>query len=321
MSEATGGTEDRILQAAGIVADVKRGIKIVAAMCMAGFSAEEIKVMRLCQQVRRKAKEMVTADTTVDAVIPKEISSKRKSSATSVVSSLTSDERAEFNGMTTSEEDVGASIEEGSLPTPRRLLDECNSLQVQEGPPTKKSCRSTRDVHAVQAETARKKKVEATAMKAATRRVQINNSLPKNNPSKRSIDSIVDEINKLYGSNMSPKTVGRHVRDGMIGISPMKKGPTGTIPRPMHTSLKMVHATFLQLEQAESKTQSALKQMSLRVNQCVHESGNNNKKSDDLAKRLKQDMADLFDVNKANVMEQRRLQWMTYDNMKVWHDT
>ena len=200
MSEASGGTEDRIVQAAGIVAAVKGGIKIVAAMRMAGFSAEEIKVMRLYQQVRRKAKEMVIVDTTVNAVIPKEISSKRKSSATSVVSSLTSDEIGEFNGTTTSEEDVG--IEEGSLPTPRRLLDECNSLQVQQGPPTKKSRRSTRDVHAVQAETARKKKVEAIAMKAATRRVQINNSLPKNNPSKRSINSVVDEFMSDYRSRL-----------------------------------------------------------------------------------------------------------------------
>jgi len=321
MSEATGGTEDRIVQAAGIVAAVKGGIKTVAAMRMAGFSAEEIKVMRLYQQVRRKAKEMVIVDTTVDAVIPKEISSKRKSSGTSVLSSLTSDERAESNGTTTTtseEDDIG--VEEDALPTPRRLLDE-DSLQVQQGPPTKKSRRSTRDVHAVQAETARKKKVEAMAMKAATRRVQINNSIPKNNPSKRSINSIVHEINKLYGSNISPKTVGRYVREGMIGVSPMKKGPAGDIPRPMYTSLKMAYATFLQLEQAESKTQSTLKQMSLRVNQCVNESGNNVKRSDDLAKRLKRDTADLFDVNKANVMEQRRLQWTTYDNMKVWYDT
>lgn len=195
------GTEDKVLRAAGIIAAVNGGIKIVAAMRMARFSVAETKVMRLYQQVSRNAKEMfiVLVDTTVNAVIPKEISNKRKSGGTSVISSLTSEERVEINDMTRSADDDIGIEDEATLPTPRRLLDKRNSLQVQQGPPTtsKKSCRSARDVHAVQAETARREKVESMAMKAATRRVEHNNALPKSNPNKKSINSVVDEINKL----------------------------------------------------------------------------------------------------------------------------
>jgi len=60
--------------------------------------------------------------------------------------------------------------------------------------------------------------------------------------------------------------------------------------------------------------------MSLLVNQCVNEAGNN-KTGDDLTKKLKRDTADMFDCGKANVMEQRQLQWTTYDNLKLWYDT
>ncbi len=317
MSDDSRSTEDKVLQAAGIVAAAKGGIKIVAAMKMAGFSSIETKAMRTYQQVRRKAQQMVVVDTSVESVIPRVISSNKRSGGTSVVSSLTSEIATTSNG--DGNDDTGSvANDDERLPTPRRLLGE--EENDTEAPPSKKSRRSSRDVHAMQAEKAKRKKVEALAMKVATRRVNYNNSLAKNNPNKKSINFIVDEINTIYGSNISPKTVGRYVRKGMIGMSPMKKGPASDIPRAIYTSLKMAFATFLQLEQAESKTQSTMKQMSLRVNQCVNEAGHN-KQHDDLAKKLKRDTADLFDCSKANVMEQRRLQWTTYDNLKVWFDT
>ena len=117
--------------------------------------------------------------------------------------------------------------------------------------PSKKSRRSSRDVHAEQASKARLKKVESIAMKAATRRVEQNNILANNNLSKKSLNAIVAEVNHLHGSNLSPIAINRYVRKGMIGLSPMKKGPTGSIPRPICHSLKIAYATYLQLEQAE----------------------------------------------------------------------
>ena len=94
MSEGSRSTEDKVLQAAGIVAAAKGGIKIVAAMKMAGFSTIETKAMRTYQQVRRKAQQMVVVDTTVETVIPRVISSNKRSGGTSVISSLTSENAA-----------------------------------------------------------------------------------------------------------------------------------------------------------------------------------------------------------------------------------
>jgi len=236
-------------------------------------------------------------------------------------SSFTSEERADegVEASTTFDDDHASVLDNQRLPTPRCLLNN-NEETDSQPPPTKKSQRSTQDMHAAQAQTAKRKRVKSLAMKVVTSRVNHNNNLAKNNPNEKSINFIVDEINKTHGSNLSPQTVGRCVRQGMIGISPMKKGPTGDVPRAMRTSLNVAFATFLQLEQSESKAQSALKHMALWVNQCTNEAGHN-KQGDDLTKKLKRDTADLFDCSNANVMEQRCLQWITCDNLKVWCNT
>ena len=242
MSDGSESYENKVLNASGIVAAAKGGIKIPAAMKMAGFSVAETKVMRMYQQVRRKAQNMVVVDTTVESIIPREIAGGKKSGGASVVSSLTSEERLELRTTSTDGDDNAFVEDESNQLMPRRLL-QCNENDS-EAPPLKKSRRSSRDVHAEQASKARIKKIESMAMKAATRRVEQNNVLANNNPRKKSLNAIVAEVNHLYGSNLSPVTVSRYVRKGMIGLSPMKKGPTGSIPGPIYHSLKVAYASY-----------------------------------------------------------------------------
>jgi hypothetical protein len=57
--------------------------------------------------------------------------------------------------------------------------------------------------------------------------------------------------------------------------------------------------------------------MSKLVDGCVNVSGHS-KCHDDLARKLKKDTADQFELVKANVVEARRLMWTTSYNLDVW---
>ena len=119
---------------------------------------------------------MVVLDTTVETVIPRVISSNKRSGGTSVISSLTSENAATSNGDGNDETGSVANDDE-TLPTPRRLLEEEENDAA--APPSKKSRRSTRDVHATQAEKAKRKRIESLALKVAMRRVNQTTILPR----------------------------------------------------------------------------------------------------------------------------------------------
>ena len=103
-------------------------------------------------------------------------------------------------------------------------------------------------------------------------------------------------------------------------MSPLKRGPTGDIPKHIYKALMGSYTTYLKLEQAASKKQSTIKQMSRLVNATVNAAGHS-KKWDDLTRKLQKDTANHFEVGKANVVEQRRIMWTTSYNLDVWFST
>jgi len=154
-------------------------------------------------------------------------------------------------------------------------------------------------------------------MKSATSLIKANNELPKNDRNKKSINHIVRQANETFDSNVSAKTAARYVQEGMIGMSPLKRGPVGDLPKLIYDALKVACTTYLKLQQAESKKQSNTKQMSKLVNACVNKAGFN-KTRDDLDRKLQKDTANQFEVGKANVVEQRRVMWTTACNLDMW---
>jgi hypothetical protein len=74
----------------------------------------------------------------------------------------------------------------------------------------------------------KRRKVESRGMKAATTRIQQENlMLSPTNPKKKIQADIVREVNEAFGSNVNAKTVARMVKEGRIGVSPLKRGPMG----------------------------------------------------------------------------------------------
>ena len=61
-SEGTSNEENRVNLAAGIVAGSQKVVGVAKAMELVGFSVEEIKSMKLYQQVRRKAQKLCVVE-------------------------------------------------------------------------------------------------------------------------------------------------------------------------------------------------------------------------------------------------------------------
>jgi len=201
----------------------------------------------------------------------------------------------------------------------RRQLANDSVSPSTNNPQPKKRRRSSQQTHLEQAEKNKKRKAHAEAAKTATTIISSKSLLSPSNPNKsKSQIQIVKDINAKLGTNISSKTVSKHVRLGKIGISPQKPGPAGQFNKTEYEALKVAFLSFIKLEQAVGKSQSTIKSLGLRVNAMVNHTKRMSRKGDDLAKRLKRDVADEIDVNKPNAQELRRILWTTYGNLKMW---
>jgi len=91
-------------------------------------------------------------------------------------------------------------------------------------------------------------------------------------------------------------------REGRINSSPMKRGPVGSFSKGIWKAMCGAFTTHMQLEQAACKKQSTLNQLAQKVNSMVDKAGHK-KTGNDLARKLKKDTADLFTIDRLNVVE------------------
>ena len=320
MSQASNNTTEAlprfqrlVLQAAGIVAGSQNAVGITRAMELVGFSVEERKTMKLYQQVRRKAARLSVVEVRKKSspvnriVVP---------STGTTVSTLTPVEEEDEEEVASPTNSVRRRLELlGESSTDGNKESTTTSVQT-----SKKTRRTPKETQRNAAKVCALRQKNRIAMKTATKLITENNQLGQKDPMRRSINEIVQLANTTFGSNLNAKTVARYVRDGRVGESPMKRGPIGDFSKPVYSALKGAFSTYLKLEQAESKKQSTLKKLSVLVNGCVNKAGFA-KKCDTLARKLQRDTADQFEVGKANVMEQRRVQWTTMYNLDIWYST
>ena len=332
MSEGPERVADLLSRAAGIIAAAKGAIKIRQAMKLVGFSQDEICNMTLYQKVRRHSMRLSVIDTREVAAIPGvvgPVSQVNMGSGETVTSTLSSAERTGDNTLDISDEsgnNNAAMQESRDAPTPRRLNEDANSKKrpAEDGASLTSSKsrtrRSSKEVHRVKAYIIMQSKKDSRAMKMATTKIAESQALPKGHADKKSINTIVKEVNDMCDSSISPKTAGTYVLKGRINTSPLKRGPVGAFAKPILDSLKWAYVSFIQLEQAEALTQSSIKDMAKRVNACVNQGGYH-KCRDDLAKKLRDQTADLLTIGRTNVQEHRRLQWTTHQNLDLWFST
>ena len=327
MSEEDVELQKRVKQASGIVAAAEGKVKIIDAMRLVGFSTPERKNMRVYQQVRRRSQRVEVVELKKQAPAA-ELEVPTVQPPSSDLSTLTAsrNSRNASTSETPTSPDMASAEEATTTPCAvrRRLM---NSGSVSKKSPdqlpaakAKRSRRSSRELQRHNAASARQRENDKRAMKTATTLIHRSNQLPNGHDNKRSQKEIVDGLNKSMNANISHKTVSRYVRAGLIGVSPLKHGPSGHLPSRIYNPLKGACVTYLKLEQANSKKQSSVVQLSRIVNATVNKLGFT-KSRDDLARKIRKDTAHLFEVGKANVVEQRRLQWTTAYNLDVWFGT
>ena len=293
MSEGAERQKRLVEHAAAIVAASEGKVKIVDSMKLVGFRTPERKNMRVYQQVRcRTSKLVVVEKGKKDRPVTVNMSS-----GSSAVSALSvSDERTNTNSREPSSSSSGSSR---ALTTPAARLatsrtaaastDTASTDQSSTTPPllvvartksaektpAKRSRRTSKECQRHNAGKALQYRQDKEAMKLATRRIYQNSLLPRNHPAKATNAAIVDQINISMNSGISYKTAADYVRKGMVGTSPLKRGPVGPFPPHIYKALQGAFVTYLKLEQAECKRQSTIKQMSRLVNACVNKAGHN----------------------------------------------
>jgi hypothetical protein len=319
MSEDFGRLNRLVQEASGILTAANGKVKIVQAMQLVGFTTPERKNMKVYQQVRRLAAKLIVFNPTVKTSLA--IATPLDSSHASTISSITAERSiiriAETPSSQSTTSYTSSRSEDESI-IKRRLIEIPDD---EDGKPAAKVARRTsKEVQRANAAYVGLTQRDKLAMKQATILIDRNKALASDHPDKQSITSIVDLTNSRLSSNISASTAARYVRDGMVGVSPMKKGPVGNLQPRVYDALKGAFVTYLKLEQAGCKKQSTVKELSKLVNACVNRSGFNLSR-DDLTRKLKRDTADHFVVGKANVVEQRRLMWTTSYNLEIWFKT
>jgi len=133
-----------------------------------------------------------------------------------------------------------------------------------DGSAKKKSRRTPKQKYDADAESIRNYNKEKQAIKMATQEIDFMKKNPGLN--KLSQIKVVERINNHLGTNISSKTVSQMVREGRINVSPLKRGPAGHFPKVQWLAMCTAFVTFVKLEQANSKKQSSLNELTKKVN-------------------------------------------------------
>jgi len=237
--------------AAQLVSASEGLISVPQAMKLAKFPTPDRKNSTLIKRVYRKSKNLVVVD-----------QKSRASDATSKSASVVPP--AELIGGTNVAAD-GHSVSSLSEPPSGQSRTTINSVPAEDvnsvkrtlAPPTHegvKRRRTSKQKHQDDADKKRRQNNEKAAIKMATREIDFRTRQGE----KVSQRFVVDRINKHMSSNVSTKTTSQMVREGRIGVSPLKKGPVGDFPKAIWSQMEIAFVSFLKLEQANSKKQSTL---------------------------------------------------------------
>jgi hypothetical protein len=233
--------------ASGIIAAGRGSIKIVQGMTLAGFTTPERQNMKLYQQVRRRSMKLDVVKRGKKAA-PHSITVNK--SNVSNVSSLTI---ASHNEKIAAAEFIQSSPEQDGATAGRVLMitdDSSGStaLLTAGRAVTKKKTRATskqvRVKHSIKAAQVYRDKL---AMKQATVLIARNQRLAHGDPAKRTIVEILDDTNAKMKANVSHKTAAQYVHNGMIGVSPLKRGPIQQFEKRVWDALKGAYVTYLKL--------------------------------------------------------------------------
>jgi len=120
---------------------------------------------------------------------------------------------------------------------------------------------------------------------------------------------------------LNERTIRRLLSDGHIGVTPPRRGNPGSIPLVAYKALTDAVILFISIHQASGKHEYIRSELSDIINNVVNSNPEENRRSDKLMSRLQRDFGPEINLGKAEKLEERRVKWTTYDNLKTWGDS
>ena len=119
------------------------------------------------------------------------------------------------------------------------------------------------------------------------------------------------------GVGPSTRTIQQYVKDGLVASSPKKKGAKGKIPDFAFQTLCSAFHSFVAIHQINGKSgELNRKKLRDRINRVMGRDSHN--LSFKLLDRILAETAIDLHCSKVNDVEERRILWTTYKNLKMW---
>ena len=134
---------------------------------------------------------------------------------------------------------------------------------------------------------------------------------------------ITADANNMYKSNIQEKTVRRHALMNIVdGVPRTGRGRISVIPWEVESALVRAMRSYIELTNAEMKKKPNRQNLIKLLEVCLQSGGTEIKRYDCLYNRLMVKLADKVHVNTtSSKMEQRRLEWTTFQNINKWFDS
>ena len=117
------------------------------------------------------------------------------------------------------------------------------------------------------------------------------------------------------------RSIRRLISDGHIGVTPPRRGNPGSIPRVAYKALTDAVISFISIHQVSGKHEYSRSELSNIINNVINSNPEEHRRSDKLNARLQRDFGTEIHLGKAEKVEERRVKWTTYDNLKTWGES
>jgi hypothetical protein len=263
------------------------------AMLAAKFPAEQAKLKSMQRNVRRN----LPGGTKRDSIALLTASSH---SVTSI--SVSSDKFTDISPLTDASE--RSEMDENTPPSPQ-----------QKPKKQRKTSKQAQDMRVANHEMQLKLK---KAHKEATIMYDREVGKEKGGMSVRQVEEFIKKKNRGIGP--SKTTIHRYVIElGLVGMSPLKTGPEGNIPREVYKSLCMAYGSFLRINQINGRGGDNLRSKLILLIAETMKIGVNS--AAEVVKRLCRDTAADMKADKLCFAEERRVRWTTFSNLEMWFNS
>ena len=167
----------------------------------------------------------------------------------------------------------------------------------------------------------RKREHEGAAHNKATLMLHRDQNKYNGASPKKGSEAITTIVNEQFRTTLNVRTVRRCVNKVFSGYSPIKKGPEGNIPNKIFKVLTKALGSYVRINQGNGNGDTIMqKNLAMNVNNVVLPLVGE-RYSDKLLRRLLRktdiDLAAIFQ----QPVEDRRIRWTTYSNLKLWFDS